>query len=311
MTGSLRTLTTDLIDYAGLFPPAKLPMAPAVEEYNRCKVGEHEFMLGRFICPVSRLGEFSTAAAALMPGTYATSGYSRPADITEGWRVSAIMDGELPKDLDAIDAFNAKHATQEHGLCAVDMVELKVTDVNAIDEVLDELPEDLFPFFEFPVTTDCRGFVAALAGNSAAAKIRTGGIVGNAFPTVGEVAAFLHACAAAQVPFKATAGLHHPVRAHYPLTYEKDSPTCMMYGFLNLFMAAAVCKVKRPDPEVTRAILEDDEWRHFKFSDQVLGWKEHLLTVTELAVARESFALSFGSCSFEDPVAGLKKMGVL
>jgi hypothetical protein len=316
MTGSLLTFLSDLIDYAGLFPPAKLDMARAVESYNRAKMGEHEFMLGRFICPVSRLDEFSKAAAALMPGTFANSGYRTQSEGLSAWQVSALIDGDLDKNLDAIDAFNAHHSKENNGLSLIDQIELKVTDVNQIDAALDHIPEDLFAFFEFPVSVtsgigDCRGYVAALSGTGAGAKIRTGGLVSNAFPTIEEVAAFLHACSDADVPFKATAGLHHPVRAVHRLTYEKDSPTTKMHGFLNLFIAASIVKTHRPDLAVTTAILAGEEPDDFRFSNTVLGWKEHLVTVAEASVARENFALSFGSCSFDEPVADLKAMKAL
>jgi hypothetical protein len=316
MTGSLRTLTTDLIDYAGLFPPAKLDMNTSAEVYARARMGEHEPMLGRFICPVSRLEEFTKAAAPLLPGTNARSGYRTPIDGQEPWRISALVEGDFRKNLDAIDAFNALHDKPENGLCAIDMIEMKVAHVGQIDEALDDLPEDLFPFFEFPVSLtegvgDCRGFVAALAGNTAAAKIRTGGIVGNAFPTISEVAMFLHACAAADVPFKATAGLHHPIRSVNPLTYEPGSATCKMHGFLNLFLAAAVAKTMHPDMAVTTAILAGEDPEDFRFSEEVLGWKGHMLTTTDLALVRESFALSFGSCSFDEPVEDLRRLGWL
>ncbi len=308
MTRSLRTLLTGLLDYAGLFPPAKLEMAPAVENFARAKAGEDEWLLARFICPVSRLRECSEAAAALMPGTFARSGYREQGADGERWRISAIVDGPLVDCINTIDAFNEHHSKDDHGRAQVDMVELKVTKVSEIDDTLDELPEDLFPFFEFPVTTDCRGFIAALAGNAAAAKIRTGGIVGNAFPTIAEVAAFLHACNDADVPFKATAGLHHPVRGKFRLTYEKDAPSCTMHGFLNLFLAAAVVRAKRVDPAVTQAILAGEDPADFRISEELIGWREHLLTTLEVARIREAFALSFGSCSIDEPLDDLAKL---
>lgn len=320
MTRSIRTLLTDIVDYAGLFPPAGLSMQAAAETYARHVAGEHEWMLGRFVCPASRLEELSLAAAPLMPGTHATSGYREYAAIAEAWRISALVDAQSPEtlsaDLDRIDAFNIRHAREENGLAGIDMVEIKVNEPGAVDDVLDELPEELFPFFEFPVAIcvgsgDCRGFIAALAGNDAGAKIRTGGVVGNAFPTAEEVTAFLHACASVDVPFKATAGLHHPIRAHYPLTYEKDSPTCVMHGFLNLFLAAALAKIERPDAAATVAVLNDTDPASFRFSEEVLGWKEHMLSVAHLSAVRERFALSFGSCSFDDPVNDLKRLGLI
>src|SRR5262245_28893957 len=147
MTGSLTTLTTDLIDYAGLFPPAKLDMAAAVEAYNRARMGEHEPILGRFICPVARLAELENVGSALLPGTHARSGYRTPMDGLGPWRISALVEGDLEANLRTIEAFNARHDEPDNGLAVIDMIETKVSKVAQIDETLDELPEDLFPFF--------------------------------------------------------------------------------------------------------------------------------------------------------------------
>ncbi len=315
MTRSLRTLLTDMVDYAGLYPPASLDMQAAVEAYARARAGEHEWMLGRFVCPANRLEEFSRAAAPLMPGTFATSGYREHADTSEPWPVSVLLDTtsleRLETDLRQLDEFNQHHSREDSGLARADMVEVKVTSASQIDTVIDELPEDVFPFFEFPVSSDCRGFVAALAGNSAGAKIRTGGVVGNAFPTPGEIADFLHACAVVDVPFKATAGLHHPVRGSHPLTYEPASASCVMHGFVNLFVAAALIRSLRPDKDLTLRVLQEEDPESFRFSEELLGWREFLVNVTDVALARESFALSFGSCSFDDPVNDLRRLKLL
>ncbi|MFO0857776.1 MAG: hypothetical protein U0640_10515 [Phycisphaerales bacterium] len=308
LPNSLRSLLTDLIDYAGLFPPAKLDMQSAVETYNRCNISEQEWMLGRFICPVSRLGEFEKAASLFMPGTAATSGYREMAE-GQPWRLSVLVEvDQLAKELDAIHAFNERHANEVNGLAEIDMCELKITSPQQIDDVLDEWPEGLFPFFEFPVTMDCRGFVAALSGSPAAAKIRTGGVVGNAFPQPAEVSAFLRACAASDVAFKATAGLHHAVRGAYRLTYEKDSASCTMHGFLNLFIAAALVRARNIDDATTIEVLTAEDPDDFKFSNEVLGWKGHLIETAEVAKVREAFALSFGSCSFDEPVEEVAKV---
>lgn len=316
MTRTLRTLLTGLVDYAGLFPPARLGMQEAVETYNRCLIGPHEWMLGRFICPVSRLGEFSAAAAPFMPGTFATSGYAPKGDSRQPWRVSVLIDGPLESSIAAIDEFNAKHSEADAGEARIETIEMRASEVSLIDQALDVLPEDMLTFFEFPVScaagdADCRGFVAALAGTGAAAKIRTGGIVGDAFPTGEEVVSFLYACAAAGVPFKATAGLHHPIRGSHRLTYEKDSPSHPMHGFLNVFVAAALVSMGRLDRSKALDLLGDEEPANFKFGEDALTWHGWGLDAAQVARARESFALSFGSCSFDEPVEDLGKLGLM
>src|SRR5262249_44337983 len=71
------------------------------------------------------------------------------------------------------------------------------------------------------------------------AKLRTGGLKPDMIPGVDDVAEFIRACAERRLPFKSTAGLHHPVRKQHPLTYEPDAPQGVMHGFLNVFLAAA------------------------------------------------------------------------
>jgi hypothetical protein len=46
-----------LIDHAPLFPPASLPLPEALAEDARASTSAAQFMLGRFVCPASRLGE--------------------------------------------------------------------------------------------------------------------------------------------------------------------------------------------------------------------------------------------------------------
>ncbi len=311
MTQSVRTLMSGLIDYAGLYPPAKLGMQEAVEAYARARMGLYEWVLGAFVCPASRLAELSERGAALMPGTFATSGYREHAEIGEPWRVSAIIDGALEAGLDAIAAFNERHSNEDRGLAEVDALELKAETPGAIDAALDAIPEDLYPFFELPVQKDCRGLIAALSGCAAAAKMRTGGTTAELFPTSRQVASFLAACAAAEVPFKATAGLHHAVRGEYPLTYEPGSARATMHGFLNLFLAAALLREHRADEAGAGAILESSDGGAFKFTEEGVRWHERFLEAAELAVAREGFAHSYGSCSFDEPIEELRTMGLL
>jgi len=314
MTESLRTFMSGLIDYAGLYPPAKLPMQPASEAFARGLMSEHQWMLGRFICPTSRLREFSKAAAVMMPGTHATSGYREHA-AAEPWRLSVIIDGDLAADLATIAAFNQHHEREDNGRAAADALELKVLRPDQIDAAIDLIPDDYYPFFEFPAEVvsggDCRGFVAALAGHGAAAKIRTGGITPDSFPSTRAIAEFMVACAGAEVPFKATAGLHHPIRAEYPLTYEPGCPRGVMHGFLNVFIAAALVFGDHVDAGRAAAVLEDRNAANFHFTDEGVRWNSLFVEVMQIARAREVFCLSYGSCSFDEPWQDLARLGLL
>lgn len=308
---ALTTLLTELFDYAGLYPPARLDMPAAAEAYARARMGEHAFMLARFVCPVSRLHKLSEAASILMPGTHATSGYREHADVLEPWSISAVMDRPLEEALELIEAFDEHHGEEDHGLARVDAIELKAETPGFIDEALEVIPDDVAPFFEVPLGGDCRGFVAALAGNEASAKVRCGGVTPEAIPASGPIADFLLACRSAGVPFKATAGLHHPIRAEHRLTYEEGGPRGVMHGFINLWMAASLVRAREVSRETAVEVLEERDARAFEFGEESARWRGHELGIVDLARARETFAISIGSCSFDEPVEDLRGLGWL
>lgn len=141
------------------------------------------------------------------------------------------------------------------------------------------------------------------------AKIRTGGISPDAIPATDAVAAFLVMAARLRIPFKATAGLHHPIRAVRSLTYDKDSPTAMMHGFLNVFVASALAWHSASEKIVLQVLNEEDP-QAFIF-DAELRWRDRTLNALQVANARRDFAHSFGSCSFAEPVSELQQVGWL
>jgi hypothetical protein len=171
-------------------------------------------------------------------------------------------------------------------------------------------PGDAELFVELPLDEDLAWNLARVKKAGARVKIRTGGLTPDAIPSSAAVARFLTLCAAEGVAFKATAGLHHPLRCTRPLTYEPGAPHGRMHGFLNLFLAAAFV---RQGVEAAEAadLLEEDELRVFRIGEGKIGWRRRSVDFREIEAARSGFALSFGSCSFEEPVADLKDLGLL
>lgn len=320
-----RTLVAGLIDFAGLFPPAKWTMDRSVAAYAGYLTGPDAWALGRFILPVSRIEEFRRSAAGHLPRRLDPT-----LDHGGAWPISAIIDGDLDENLDSVFAFNHQHADPKQGLAIIDAVEIKVAAVSETDptpsvrfveDALDLMPEGVYPFFELPVlpakpggpAPDLRGCIAALAGADAGAKIRTGGVTADAFPSARAVADFIVACHGADVPFKATAGLHHAVRGEHPLTYEPGCPRGVMHGFLNVFLAAAWVYVHRADASIAARILEETDPKRFRFEAGGVSWAGGgpTLDVEALERTRDLFALSYGSCSFEEPVGELKGLGLI
>lgn len=312
MNATLRTLLTDLIDYAGLFPPAACDMPTAAANYARGLGSPDAYVLNRFICPVSWLEEFTEHARVLLPGTYATSGYREMAHTAEPWALAVVCDRPLDESLELIEAFDRRHVNEDGGLARVRSVEMRVKDSDSIDEAIERIPDDIQIFFEIPLDTDFRGMIAALSGNTGiGAKVRCGGVEPGMIPPTDRLAAFITACSAADVPFKATAGLHHPVRAEHPLTDADDAPRAVMHGFLNVFLGASLARSLRLDADTLSVILDETDPHAFTLTEAQAGWRDHLIDNTQFARSRESFCLGYGSCSYTEPLEDLRSLGIL
>jgi hypothetical protein len=174
-----------------------------------------------------------------------------------------------------------------------------------VDEVKATTAEEIAAFSQGAyVEIADSSLLDAIAVRGLRAKIRTGGITPDAFPAIDDVAEFLRACKAKGVAFKATAGLHHPLRCVKPLTYEPNAPTGTMHGFINVFFAAALL-------DHADEVLAETDPRAFAFADDGVSWRGHRVSTEELIAMRRDFATSFGSCSFEEPIRDLKELGWL
>ncbi|MCM2315549.1 MAG: hypothetical protein NDJ92_10405 [Thermoanaerobaculia bacterium] len=292
MTTALTTLLRGMIDYAGLFPPAALSMEEAVANFESYRASPEKWMLGRLIVPVARLDEFESAAARFSIGLGA------------GWRISALPGADLRAELEAIDAFNRRNRRR----AAVDTIEVKVATSGGIVAASALIPASLETYFEVPVVDDPDWLVEAIATVGRRAKIRTGGVTPDAFPSAAQIARFIARCNSRGVAFKATAGLHHPLRCVRPLTYEPASPTGTMHGFLNVFLAAALVFNGYPVALAEQLLCEDDP-ASLRVEPDSVAWRGHSLTTVELAASRRRLASSFGSCSFAEPVAEIAELG--
>ena len=300
---SVQALMDGIIDYAGLFPPAKLDMAPAMTNYHAYRDSPDHWMLGRMVVPVARFDEFEAHAEGLLA-------HSRDPVTDDCWVISALTapvgDDGFKRDLDAIEAFNDRHLERGSHAVAVDTIEVKAASASEVDEALELIPEFIFPYFELDHRQDVRGSVAAIAGMDAGAKIRSGGITPELHPTPEQFAAFISSCCDAELPFKATAGLHHPLRHH------ADSVGCDQFGFLNVFVAG--CLAWWDDevtPDLLTRILEARTLDDFTFEPERLGFDGHLLSCEHVEQARELFCHGYGSCSFVEPLDDLIELGLL
>lgn len=299
---ALHALLTHAIDYAGLFPPAQLDLAGAVSEYASYLDSDDVWALGRFVIPASRLAEFADVAAQERTAESLGAG---------AWSLSAVMGSDLEADMGLVQTFNAAHGVEsDHPLGNVDAIELRAPTPPAIAKAMNIVPATLERFVEVPIAGDVTPLVRAIGAASAYAKVRTGGTTADAFPPSADLARFLAACVAERVPFKATAGLHHPLRGDYPLTYEPGSVAGRMYGFLNVILAPALLAAGASESEAQR-LLEEPNASAVQIDGAGVRWNGHRLTSAQLLDSRQIAMRSFGSCSFREPIDDLGSLGLL
>lgn len=280
---AVESLLREAVDYAGLFPPAALNLERTVANYEAYRAGGDAWALGRLVLPATKLAEFA----------------DRWPERVREWPISLLLGADFDAELRlAVDA----------GL-ALEAVECRPTRLEDVKAIRVRLPKDAELFVEAPQGVGVEELLDVVEAAGACAKIRTGGVTADAIPAVESVAAFLRACARRGLRMKATAGLHHAVRGERSLTYAADAPRATMHGLVNFFVAAMLAL--RGEENKVAACLRETEGSAFAASEEFVAWREERLELEEIERMRGSFVSSFGSCSFEEPMAELRAMGWL
>ena len=299
------------VDYAGLFPPAKLPLEQVVKNYHSYLENNRHEMLGRLVLPSAKLNEFKSLAQSTDVG------------LSHSWKISALVapieliedelsSKALESSLDQISEFN-----QQAGAVSsvVDAIEIRTSSPETIQLAAELIPKEISVFFEIDWREDPTRSISAIATSNHTnlfAKIRTGGITEDLIPSPDRVAEFLLSCANQNVGLKATAGLHHPVRDHYRLTYEPDSPQGCMHGFINVFVAGCLAFANQANSvEQIKEVLECRSSDPFQLDDNQVRFGNLSVDAKTVAQIRNSKLISFGSCSFDEPTNELESLFAL
>jgi hypothetical protein len=290
MLTSVKTLLSSIVDYAGLFPPAKLDMGEAMAHYAQDQMAAHSWMLGRFVVPASRLSELEKLL---------------PTFELKQWSLSVILSRDVESEIDRVRSL---HNTNSIAIAALEIPPLPPAE---IERVFPRLPAGIDTFFEIPLDQDLEAYLTVLQQIGASAKVRTGGITGDAFPSATQLCQCICSFAEARVPFKATAGLHHALPANHRITYEPNSPSARMHGFLNVAIAAALAHWHKVTHEEVREVLQTSSSDGFQFKEDGIVWSDRQLSIAQIKEARQRFFRSFGSCSFQEPIDDLKHLKLL
>jgi hypothetical protein len=336
MDATQRVFLADLVDYAGLFPPARLSLDEAVRNYARYRREPEAWMLARFVCPAGHLGELSSYITEL----FSRQTPLRVSTLGSGGETDAVFLENLRLDLEAVARFRERHQDGAVVECFETRLPPGLTgeDCRRASRNLLVRAADLFAasrlaslscFYEIPLPKDCRQTANAVAYALAALnrrasrtsppgetaktldhgmagiKLRCGGLGPAAIPSTAQVATVIQESVHAGVPLKFTAGLHQPVRRVDP---------CLgvyVHGFLNLFAAGVLADALDLDFRDIAAIIEEEDFRAFRFSEDCFTWDEAGATLSEVQYARRHRVVSFGSCSFDEPLAGLRELEMI
>jgi hypothetical protein len=291
----LHAALANLVDYAGLFPPAGLDLQTTVANYDRYARSPEHWMLGRLVVPLARTEEVAKTLAGSPPRERA-------------WTIAALVGPEdrldnLPATLDRF------HVSARTAGVTISAIEATLRGPDAVPDLAAVPVEGLERFVEVPLDATRDAWLEAIAASGCSVKVRTGGVAADRFPSSAALAAMLCACARRNLPLKATAGLHHAVRAAYPLTYEPGSPTGVMHGFVNLIVAALVLHTGAGTEADAERALETRDPRQFAWDETALRWDGHSFSADACVDTRAHLLRSAGSCSFEEPLADLRALG--
>jgi hypothetical protein len=275
---------TGIFDYAGIFPPADHELQTAIHNYQTYLRGPRAWMLGSLVIDARALralrNQFREKLIHMHLSITATS-----------------------RDMDDLQQY------LDMGL-PIAMIEIKAEDQDEILRWQEILPAKIAMYVEAPMPSHDFSMLNAIRKAGMRAKLRMGGVVANAFPAPASVALMLKALAERSLPFKATAGLHHPLRSRYPFTYQKDSETGMMHGFINLLCASALVWFGG-EVEDAAQLLEAQDPHAWHITPHAIQWRSYSWNADQLQEVRSHFLMSIGSCSFSEPLNDLERLGWL
>jgi hypothetical protein len=288
-----------LIDYAGLFPPASADMEGAVEAYRSARSSDARWVAGRFLCPASRLEEL----AGVLMTTFQTG--------DEPWEIGVVFDTTPGEGASAAQTFHAE--MQPAAIVAsaeARPLERTPASIAALIGSLVSIQPEIVPFVEVLTPRPFEDQIATVAhtlrelGRVGGVKIRCGGTTASMFPDPTTVASFILSATNAKTPFKATAGLHRPIR-HYDTHLS-----VWRHGFVNLLVAAAAADAGHGIETLT-SIIADSDPDAFTISTAFITWHDLTIPGPAMRRVRTHGFVAYGSCDFVEPIDALEDLSFL
>lgn len=290
---AFEALLEGVFDFAGLFPPAALPMDQAVRQFDQHLMSDEAWLVSRFVVPITWLADFESELKSLGPEA-----------IEEGpWPV--VILGSSLEAAESDSAAVARAALSLGEAAAIESCEVKASSGEIKKSALVKFATRPFDerYIELPWTSDQSDAICQIAEvEGIGVKARLGGLEASAFPTPMQVARFIRTALDAELPYKFTAGLHHPMR-HFDAELG-----IQMHGFVNVLYAGALAYVNDLAEKEIVEILSDEDPTSFMQVGNAIKWGTWEANEDEIIDFRDLFR-TIGSCSISDPAEGIAGRG--
>jgi hypothetical protein len=288
-----------LIDYAGVFPPSSLAMGDAITAYRDHRSSADRWVVGRFLTRASQLEALAQAATATFDRR------------TGPWPVGVIFD----MGPGVATSLCLDFAAEMGNAITIDAVEAKAQrpDPDAIAQLIEAtgaLDAETAVFVELVSGHPPAPQIDAVAenlralGRNGGVKLRCGGAGPADFPSVEEVAEFVWDSTNEGVPFKATAGLHQPIRH-----FDTDLGA-WRHGFVNILIASIAATDGEPR-DVVESIIAETDPSQFSVTATAVQWKHVFAAGSAIRRSRRNGFVAFGSCDLDEPIEALRSLDML
>lgn len=277
-------LFAGLVDDAAVFPPGNASVEAAVRGHGEHRAAWYAPLIGPLVVPDTQLAQAARAAAESAP---------EPLDVSVvvaggAGGLTALARRDLP---------GVRVTAAEIALRDLDDLAGNAHRVVAAAQELD--PDEVTVFVELPFRPGWVGAIEVVEAAGLSGKIRTGGLEPDAYPAADQLAEQLSELIEADLPFKATAGLH---RAWPNEATNERGETLHQHGFVTVLMAVEALADGAGTEAAAELLRLDDPGRIFAALET---WDEAAATRV-----RRRFR-SFGCCGVTDPVDDLVTLGLL
>ncbi len=313
MTGELDTsCLKDIIDYAGLFPPAKLSATDAVAEFLEMNSNSQlKGLFKRFVFPLNRREELEAEfqkhphqevplsllgqPAPEQKDALATLHLVESASQSEAWKTGKFQCDSLEVKLPSLSSFDWSSEWKEFGNCFAEFRARHPHITLYVEQDWQDMRQ---------VGVDRFASLAQTHGGLCL-KIRTGGLTEESIPPPDSLANVLSWIVSSGLALKCTAGLHAALRETSPRFHFE------MHGFLNVQACVGLLQAWKKCGKAPNLVLCLETLGAQTLPELTAAVKKSEVGVNSLSEllqnARSTFH-SFGSCSVKEPFESLESV---